>query len=247
MIGDDGRIGVISLDFGQERLKFRFPDSGNARDHMMAIFGGREYPLLQIPEFVPHTVVDIGANVGATVVYFASNYPDASVFCYEPSPTNFAFLSKNVDRFSNVFSFNYGLFDQELKLPLYQGSSQCLQHSIYRNVETGNDYELVELHRASEELIARNITPSILKIDTEGCELQILNDVADCLPQVDVIYIEYHSERDRLAIDRLLEPHFNLAHANATLIHRGSNVYTSKRLLELYPYLGKWEIRPEKQ
>jgi FkbM family methyltransferase len=242
-----GKIGIIPLILGRKRFDFRFPESGNARDHMMAIFGGREYPLLEIPDFVPHNIVDIGANVGATVVYFASNYPDASVFCYEPSPANFDFLVKNVAGFSNVFPFNYGLFDRDLKVPLYQGSSQCLQHSIYRSVETGNGYEVAELRPASNELIARDITPSILKIDTEGCELPILKDIADCLPRVDVIYIEYHSERDRLAIDRLLEQHFSLAHANATLIHRGSNVYISNRLLELHPWLGEWEISPEKQ
>jgi FkbM family methyltransferase len=34
----------------------------------------------------------------------------------------------------------------------------------------------------------------VLKIDTEGCELEILESMGKCLDMVDYVLLEYHSE-----------------------------------------------------
>ena len=236
-------IGTLSLKLGREPIEFRFPDTGNAAVLIKKIFSGQEYPLLKCPAFRPHTIVDIGANVGASAVYFAASYPDAKIYCYEPSPSNFRFLYDNVSPIRNILKFQYGLYDRDLKTQLYLGAAQCLQNSIYESIETRKEQETIELRKASTVFSENHISPSILKVDTEGCEVPILRDLALWLPQMDLIYLEYHSERDRLEIDRLLTPYFHLWHSTAILIHRGSLAYVSNKLINRYPELGKREIK----
>ena len=43
----------------------------------------------------PLTIVDAGANIGMTALYFASRYPQARIFAIEPNPDNFALLKRN--------------------------------------------------------------------------------------------------------------------------------------------------------
>lgn len=59
-----------------------------------------------------------------------------------------------------------------------------------------------------------------------------------------MIYLEYHSESDRLEIERMLCPDFFLYAARADEAHRGTNTYVradvfadcSARLAERYVY-----------
>jgi hypothetical protein len=41
------------------------------------------------------SIVDIGANVGASVLYWKYRYPDSAVYAFEPEPSNFQMLKKN--------------------------------------------------------------------------------------------------------------------------------------------------------
>jgi len=42
------------------------------------------------------TVVDLGANIGLTTLYFQQYFPNASYLCVEPNPANAALLRRNV-------------------------------------------------------------------------------------------------------------------------------------------------------
>ena len=62
------------------------------------------------------------------------------------------------------------------------------------------------------------------------------------LCDVDQIYLEYHSEQDRREIDTLLVETHVLAGASAKAVHRGTNHYLNKALLEAYPDLNVLKI-----
>lgn len=103
--------------------------------------------------------------------------------------------------------------------------------------ETVGESEVVNLVKVSEEITNKEIREiSILKIDTEGCEIPVLEEFL-MLENTDIgiIYNEYHSEEDRLAIDRLLSPDFMLFYSIANSIHRGNNGYISKDLCKIHP------------
>jgi hypothetical protein len=67
--------------------------------------------------------------------------------------------------------------------------------------------------------------------------------LGDVLINTDVIFVEYHSETDRLTIDRLLSPTFSLFYARVDFVHRGVYGYIAKRLSLQLPQMNEYEIR----
>ena len=210
--------------------------------HIRSILSGQSYPLFT-PDFKPKQIIDIGANVGATALYFAKHYPNAQVYCYEPNASNFHFLEINTSEIKNIMRINLGLSDRNERRKLYIGRNQCLQHSVYPSIEVSDAFEYIELKSASEEISKYLANPCILKIDTEGCEVQILRDIGNLLHHISLIYLEYHSEDDRLEIDQLLKTNFKLLRADIHIVHRGNLMYISNILLTQYPQLDILEVK----
>ena len=224
-------------------IRFLYPTGGNTLTQVKSVLSGDEYPIHSIPEFEPTVIVDVGANIGAAALYFAKHYPNAQIYCYEPSEENFALLEHNTASIANVRSFKFGLSDANTIARLFQGRDQCLQHSIYKSIEVSDASRCVTLRRVSQAFAREGITPSILKLDSEGCEVQTLRDLNGTLDRVDLIYVEYHSESDRREIDALLSPYFFLTYASIQFIHRGILAYLSKSLANQHPDLVRWEIK----
>ncbi len=194
-----GSVKTVQFQANGRRFGFEYPNSGNMASHLQKIFAGTEYPLLPLPGYSPRLVLDVGANIGAAAVFFALNYGTARLRCYEPARENVAFLKRNLSIFPQAETHACGLAGEAGTARLYHGNSQAMQHSLYRSGETTDSYETVELRAAGAEL-ADIPEGTLLKLDTEGAEVQILSAIASHLARVDMIYLEYHSEEDRRAI-----------------------------------------------
>ena len=215
-----------------KEMKFCYSNNEFMKNVIIGIFKGNDYPILRLPNYTPKRIIDVGANIGATAIYFLSHFPNAEIFCYEPSLRNYMYLQKNTKHFSNIKNFQYGLNNESIQIELFHGKDQPAQDSIIMSKETAENSEVVNLVKASEEIAKKGIKEiSILKIDTEGCEVPILSEFQLLEnANIDMIYIEYHSEDDRLTIDRLLSSDFLLFHSSANAVHRGTNGYISKDL-----------------
>jgi FkbM family methyltransferase len=237
-----GRVSVL----GRE-IDFRYPNSVYMRNIAQMIFGGQEYPIVRLPNFAPTTIVDVGANIGATALYFLNAFPDAQIYCYEPSLENFRYLRANTSLFADKIQvFPYGLLDRDCELPLYRGTSQTAQNSVMRNAgTTPNPTEVVRLVKASREAAERGWNSlSILKLDTEGCEVPILTELLRSVLSIDILYCEYHSEEDRRRIDALVCDQFVLCWSKANTVHLGTCAYLARSLVAVRPEIDARRIRP---
>lgn len=50
----------------------------------------------------PRVIVDVGANVGMSVLFFHARYPEAQIYAFEPDPTAFQRLQRNVGALPRV-------------------------------------------------------------------------------------------------------------------------------------------------
>ena len=195
------------------------------------IFAGVTYPTVPFVSGVK-TVVDIGANVGAASVYFSMAYPDAQVYAFEPGSAPLALLQQNVEPLRNVTVFPFGLYSSEQKLSLFQGKNDFVESSLCPSLRTGNESEEIRLVCAPDFLAEHGITRiDVLKIDTEGCEVPILRALNRYLPEVKVLYVEYHSERDRRMIDETLAETHVLWRGHVTFAYRGEFCYLKRELV----------------
>jgi len=231
------------------RRDFRYPTRGNQEAHVLRILNGDEYSRPPLPGWAPDLVLDIGANIGAAALYFSLLYPTAELHCWEPAAENFEYLQRNLGWLARASLYRYGLSDSPGSVRLYHGCEQSMQHSLAVSVETQAErWEDIRMERASQHirLLVDQAGPSpsvVLKIDTEGCEVPILSDLCTLLRHVDLLFVEYHSEKDRRQIDRIVESHHLLLRSEAQMLHRGNVTYISNRLVAAYPKLGHLEIR----
>src|SRR5215471_7071905 len=60
----------------------------------------------------PSFIVDAGAHIGLTSIFFASKYPGATVVAIEPEPSNFALLVQNVRHYPYIKPVHAGLWSK---------------------------------------------------------------------------------------------------------------------------------------
>lgn len=146
-----------------------------------------------IPESVmpaPLNIVDLGANVGFTTIYFALKYPDAKIVSLEPSKMNFVVLQKNTAQHKNVVALNAAIWFESKEIQFLE--APYAYNSKIAEGETGGSYSIAA-YNVSDILQKENMeTVDLLKIDIEGAEKDILQKNADWLYKVKNIIIEIH-------------------------------------------------------
>jgi FkbM family methyltransferase len=199
-----------------------------SRSLFAAIVGGKTYPRVPFVRDV-RTILDVGANVGAASVYFALCYPDAAIHALEPAREPFALLAHNAGHFPNVRVHNVGLFREDRRAPLFLGETDSVTASVGASEFNGAEAETIDLRGADAWLAEQRIDAvDVLKLDTEGCEVAILEAMGAALAATKVIYVEYHSEEDRLRIDALLHPSHILVAGQVIHLHRGEFTYVAR-------------------
>ena len=170
--------------------------------HVAKIWEG-EYDIpLDIPDC---TVLDIGANVGGFAVWVCDN-SNYKVYCYEPIPSNFDLLKKNT-KGMNVSLNNVAVTKVHGIDRMYLGKHNCGEASLYQGEEQSDSFVDVQTFNAQDLPEA-----TIVKIDTEGAEVMILENI---IFKPLIYVIEYHSEENRIWIHNYLKEDYNLIKANS--------------------------------
>ena len=67
---------------------------------LFQIFFAKEY---KVPsDLSPDFIIDCGANIGFSAIYFANEFPTSKIIALEPDKQNFGFLQKNTSFYKNV-------------------------------------------------------------------------------------------------------------------------------------------------
>lgn len=238
--------GVETIELEGEGGKFSlsFSNTYNFRDHIMNVVGGDAYIFPRGKTYKPTLILDVGANIGASMIFMRNRFPGVPIICYEPAADNLAFLRINSKQAEPVEIIPCALSDKEGTTRLYHGRMYGLQNSIHASKETDpNRFEEVKVLDAAKELASRIIPGTLLKMDTEGCELEILRAISSRLNDLSLIFLEFHSETDRREIDRLLEKTHTLFSGKITDPYRGSLGYLNTEWLRQQPQLQCLEIR----
>jgi len=148
----------------------------------------------------PAIIFDIGGNIGTTALYYARAYPKARILSFEPIPSNFELLEKNIAPYSNIEGFNIALGSNNETLQLIESPDfQNLGgYSIYQRGATPECKQVpVSCRNICEIMEELNAIPNLLKVDTEGAESLILRALPDdIISRVLWIVGELHGEDD---------------------------------------------------
>ena len=133
------------------------------------------------------TVLDIGASIGDTAIYFAMNPNAKKVISYEPFPRAFNLLLKNTKKYPKVECKQLAIGKSQVK-NIKNGKSYGINYDSEEN-SVGEKIESITLEEALKGL--NNV---VIKSDCEGAESYMFND-AD-LSEVYAIQLEYHNNRE---------------------------------------------------
>lgn len=154
------------------------------------IFTEKQYEWYEIHALSPKVIIDAGANIGLSAIFFSNLFPDAKIYCIEPGQENHALLLKNTVNYPNITVLNGALWAKHefLELTNPEGFSAGHAFSSSQAAEGVVGYTMDELIQMySLERI------DILKMDIEGAEKEIFEaEDLSWLEKVNILVIELH-------------------------------------------------------
>lgn len=169
--------------------RFGTSDLGTFRE--VLIDEGYSFPTEQTPRLI----IDAGANVGYTSVYFANRFPDATIIAVEPDRGNFRMLQRNTAAYPKVRCVQAGVWSRDCFLKVSNPEAGACAFQVEETEEPANAIPAVTLTTLLDS--SGHLWIDILKLDVEGAEKQLFSapDCARWLARTDLMMIELH---DRL-------------------------------------------------
>jgi FkbM family methyltransferase len=178
-------------------------------------------------------IIDAGANVGVSLLYFKNRFPKAEVICFEPDQDAFSALEANVETFALT------------QCELHQAALWS-EDSVIEFCSEGADSGVInEVGGAGVPTLVRalNLQPFLenrvvdfLKMDIEGAEIEVLKACVNGLKNVRRIFIEYHSFEGR---DQRLAELFQILEGAGFRLHLNNVGLSSKQpMIGVNTYLG---------
>lgn len=168
----------------------------SAKQTINEIFTRKNYHLKSIN---PNPfIIDCGSNIGIATLFFKIHYPQATVFCFEPDPNAFLILKKNIsaNNFKDITLINAAVSNTQgyinffgeidTQEPAGTGNSIIEAWGKQRHTSCMVRVKAVQLSTYI------NQTVDFLKLDIEGAEQQVLEELGDKLHLVREIIAEVH-------------------------------------------------------
>jgi FkbM family methyltransferase len=155
---------------------------------------GKQYEFDQ-PE-TANFIIDAGANIGLSALFFANRYPEAKIVAIEPEDSNYEMLCLNAKPYPGIKPVRAALWKENEDLFLFDKGHG--NHGFQISGSGNDDGSRVGsvpgltvdsiLREAGEEKI------DILKVDIEGAEREVFATPAEWIGRVGTVMVELHDE-----------------------------------------------------
>lgn len=183
-------ININPSNLTDSNIKFSYKDKDIilmcSGGDLPGVFGREDYKFLDVDN---ENVIDIGANIGDSPIYFAINNAKI-VIALEPYPYTYNIALENIIA-SNLkdqiilLNAGYGKDGTTYVDPEFKSTGG----SDLKNFKNGKEIEIISLRTLLNKY---NINHAVLKMDCEGCEYNILNEDNNTLRKFIRIEMEYH-------------------------------------------------------
>ena len=154
------------------------------------IFLRQEYniTLSQNPQFI----IDAGANIGFTTLYFSRRYPATKILSLEPDQGNFEILKKNTAHYQNITPIQAALWNKEGSIEITDKGYGVRGFMVEEaSVNSTSSMPATTLSALIQKYNIASI--DILKMDIEGSEKEVFaTEVEKWLPITKCLVIELH-------------------------------------------------------
>lgn len=217
----------------------------------------------------PIVIFDIGACEGESSIRYARLYPNAEIYTFEPLPSNFELVKKNIAHYKtdNVHPVQLCLSEKEGIQEFYVSSGKP-EHAGEENWDYGNKSssllppaKTTEVHPWLKFEQAITVQTSTLDafckaqrlghidfihIDVQGAELMVLTGAQDFMQQINCIWLEveavelYKDQPLKMDIEDFLSAHGFVKLEDTVYTHAGDQFWTRKEFI--LQSKGKWFV-----
>ena len=199
----------ITLNLGNgDTALFVLRESGSDKNVLHQIFVQKDYDLARLARagdiFAEYRriissrraplIIDCGANIGASPVWFSKLFPEAKVFAVEPEKHNYKILRLNCKDHTNIVCRNAAIScTNEIVYVEDPGSGNWSYRTS--NSPTPLHTEGMAVRAVSIESIEKSFPESelfIVKIDIEGGESRLFESNLEWIDRAMVVIIELH-------------------------------------------------------
>lgn len=147
-------------------------------------------------------IIDAGANVGYTAIWFAERYPSSQIIAVEPDAENFEILCRNVAHEPRIIPVRAAITQpgapRQFVISALTDKSPCaFQTADFDptacDVNEADVVDAVDVASLMEQFGIERL--DLLKMDIEGGEQAVFGECADWIDRVEAIIVEVH---DRL-------------------------------------------------
>lgn len=137
-------------------------------------------------------ILDGGANIGLSVLYFKKLYPKSEIVAFEADDKIFSVLQRNVEKseYRDIKLIRRALWSSETSLSFMSEGSDG-----GRIAQINDPKSVIVPTVRLRNYLDRAV--DFLKLDIEGAETEVLLDCSDLLCNVENLFVEYHSFVDR--------------------------------------------------
>jgi len=146
-------------------------------------------------------IIDCGAHIGMSIVFFKQHYPNSRILAFEPDPESFGLLQNNVKEFKNVLLQQKAVWTHNDGV-IFDMRGDMSSHIVNKDIGNASHQERIPSARLSDYL---SEPVDMLKLDIEGAEIDVLQDCKDRLHNVHHLFVEFHGKtEDPQKLERLL-------------------------------------------
>lgn len=140
----------------------------------------------------PKVIVDIGANIGLTSIFFANKYPQAKVISVEPVSSNLELLRKNTASYENNSIIRAAIWKRNGSIGITNANNGEWGFQTVEGVSDRGWAPAMTMSALMELCGLEYI--DLLKMDVEGAEKAIFQDASAWIDRVGAIAIELHDD-----------------------------------------------------
>lgn len=231
-------LSLASFGKGVQRtingMKIRFPARWSR--YYEANYEAENYQFLRKHLRTGMDVIDIGAHLGLFSTY-CSKLTDGTIVCFEPTPGTFPILKKTLElnHCNNVTAVQAAVGDKNGTATFYVSyTATCNSNSLLKNKpdEELSAYE-VKLLTIDSITPDHALEPSLIKIDVEGAELDVLKGGIETFRKFKpVLILSLHPEFIKIKGDSL-EMIWDLLAEEKYEVRRDNNLMDKKNFCSL--------------
>ena len=178
------------------------------------------------------SIIDVGAHKGEYILNILKNFKVKQGYCFEPNPSVFRILQNNIKNKKNIEFINFGVSNSSGKIKFnvnIESSSSSINNlneksNYYKKkfyllnfLNTSNVTKVIDIEVLTLDNFMKKkgiIQIDLLKIDTEGYEMQVLKGLQDKIKKIKLIHFEHH-------FDDMIMKDYKLSNIHNYLVKNG--------------------------